>query len=173
MTIDATTRLNGVDLEAVGRFVQAVSAEPDKAQTTWAAEVTWLGGFASESRVRNFAPTPSDEPPTLGGGNTAPSPVEQLLAALGNCLAIGYAANASAAGIAIDALKIDLSGDIDLHAFLGLTEGPAGFTSITARVALASAAPREELEALHAKVQASSPVGHTLAQAVPVKIALA
>jgi uncharacterized OsmC-like protein len=173
MTIDTTSRLNGVDLEAIGGFVQTVNADPEKAQTTWAAHVTWLGGFASESRVRNIAPTPSDEPPTLGGGNTAANPVEQLLSALGNCLAVGYAANATVAGITIDSLRIDLSGDIDLSVFLGLAEGHAGFDSIAARVTLTSSAPREQLEELHAKVQASSPVGHTLARAIPVEITLA
>jgi uncharacterized OsmC-like protein len=173
MSIDTTTRLNGVDLEAIGGFAHAVNAEPEKAQTTWAAHVTWLGGFASESRVRGFAPTPSDEPPTLGGGNTAPNPVEQLLSALGNCLAVGYAANATVAGITIDSLRIDLSGDINLSVFLGIAEGHAGFDSIKARVSLASPAPREQLEELHAKVRASSPVGHTLARAIPVEITLA
>jgi len=172
MTIETTTHLNGVDLEAVGGFAQAVTADPEKARTTWAAHVTWLEGFASESRVRDFAPTPSDEPPTLGGGNTAPNPVEQLLGALGNCLAVGYAANASVAGITIDSLRIDVSGDIDLHVFLGLTEGHAGFDSIAARVRLESSAPREQLEELHAKVQASSPVGHTLTRGVPVEFTL-
>jgi hypothetical protein len=76
------------------------------------------------------------------------------------------------AGIAIDKLKIDLSGDIDLHAFLGLSDGHAGFDSISAKVTLESSAPRDELEALHAKVQASSPVGHTVAKAVPVEFNL-
>ena len=178
MTIDAAkphsgTRLNDVDLEAVGELVQAVAADPSKAKTSWAAHVSWLGGLASESRVRNFAPTPSDEPPSVGGGNSAPSPVEQLLAALGNCLAVGYAANATVAGIAIDSLQIDLRGDIDLHTFLGLSEGHAGFDSITAKVTLESSASRDQLEQLHAKVRASSPVGHTLTRATPVEITLA
>lgn len=172
MTIDSKTRVNDVDLAAVGGLVEAISADPAKAQTTWAAHVTWKGAFASEARVRTFAPTQSDEPPALGGGDTAANPVEQLLSALGNCLAVGYAANASVAGIAIDQLKVDLKGDLDLRVFLGLAEGHAGFDSITANVSLVSEAPREEIEALHAKVLASSPVGHTLRNAVPVEIQL-
>lgn len=173
MTIDSVTRLNDVDLEAVGGLVQTIADDPAKAQTTWAAHVTWKGGFASEARVRKFAPTGSDEPAILGGGDTAANPVEQLLSALGNCLAVGYAANASVAGIAIDQLRVDLKGNLDLQVFLGLAEGHAGFDSIKAKVSLVSDAPREELEALHAKVLASSPVGHTLRTAVPVDIQLA
>jgi hypothetical protein len=61
----------------------------------------------------------------------------------------------------------------DVRVFLGLTEGHAGFDSITAKVDLTSPAPRADLDALHAKVTASSPVGHTLAAAVPVAVDLA
>lgn len=172
MSIDASTRLNDVDIEAVGGLVQSIQGDPAKAQTTWAAHVSWKGGFASESRVRSFDPTPSDEPSGLGGGDTAANPVEQLLSALGNCLAVGYAANATVAGIKLDDVKINLKGGVDLHVFLGLAEGHAGFESIDANVTLVSDAPREQLEELHAKVLASSPVGHTLRTAVPVEITL-
>src|SRR5882757_7311290 len=148
------TRLNGVNLAAVGGLVAAVAEDPAKAHTTWAAEVRWNGAFRSESKVRDFAPAASDEPSGLGGGDSAPNPVEQLLAALGNCLAVGYAANASVAGIQLDELTVDLKGDIDLRVFLGLAQGHAGFDSITAKVRIASPAPRADLEALHAKVTA-------------------
>ncbi|MEU4804141.1 OsmC family protein [Actinosynnema sp. NPDC023587] len=170
MTVE--TQLNEVDVQAVGALVAAVRENPAKAGTTWAAHVTWQGGFRSESKVRGFDPTPSDEPTALGGGDSAANPVEQLLGALGNCLAVGYAANATVAGIALDRLTVDVKGDVDLHVFLGLREGHAGFDSITATVRIESTAPRADLEALHAKVTGSSPVGHTLVSAVPVTIEL-
>lgn len=173
MSIDSTTQLNDVDLAAVGNLVQAIQDDPAKARTTWAAHVTWKGAFASEAKIRSFEPTQSDEPSGLGGGDTAANPVEQLLGALGNCLAVGYAANASMAGIELDDLRIDLKGDVDLTVFLGLAEGHAGFNTIDAVVTIASEASREELESLHAKVLASSPVGHTLRSAVPVNVSLA
>jgi uncharacterized OsmC-like protein len=170
MTTTVQTRLNQVDLEAVGGLVQAINAEPEKAQTVWAAQVRWTGGFSSEARVRDFAPTPSDEPSGLGGGDAAPNPVEQLLAALGNCLAVGYAANASVANIAIEELNIALEGDIDLRSFLGLTQGHAGFSAIRAVVDLKADADAAAIEALHSRVAASSPVGHTLSAPVTLSI---
>ncbi len=168
MTATAETHLNKVDLAAVGALVQAVAAEPEKAATVWAAEVRWTGGFASESTVRDFAPIPSDEPTGMGGGNVAPNPVEQLLAALGNCLAVGYAANASVAGIEIKDLTIKVDGDIDMHSFLGLKEGHAGFSDIRVSVDLKADADPEAIAALHKRVEASSPVGHSLTMSVPV-----
>ncbi|XVS60882.1 OsmC family protein [Actinosynnema sp. CA-299493] len=173
MTVEVQQPLNNVDIESVGNLVAAVQADPAKAKTTWAAHVGWRGGFRSEARVRGFDPVPSDEPSALGGTDTAPNPVEQLLGALGNCLAVGYAANATVAGIRIDNLTIDVKGDIDLTVFLGLAEGHAGFDTITATVRIDSTAPRQDIEALHAKVTGSSPVGHTLGSAVPVTVNLA
>lgn len=116
MTTTPSQRLNDVDLAVVGGLVQHISEDPSAAATTWRAEVRWSGGFRSVARVRDLPPVASDEPPALGGTNTAPNPVEQVLGALGNCLAVGYAANASAAGIAMHDLRIELEGDIDLRA---------------------------------------------------------
>jgi uncharacterized OsmC-like protein len=168
-----TRHLNQVNLAAIGALVEKIKQEPQAAKTNWKAEVRWNGGFRSEARSRDLAPLPSDEPVGIGGGDTGPNPVEQVLAALGNCLAVGYAANASVAGIEIQSLTIELEGDIDMHAFLGLREGNAGYESIRAKVDLESNATPEQLAELHRKVVGSSPVGHTLARAVPVQIDLA
>lgn len=167
------TQLNDVDIEAVGSLVGAIQDEPAKAATTWAAEVRWLGGFRSEATVRDFAPTPSDEPTGFGGADTAANPVEQLLSALGNCLAVGYAANATVLGIELNDVRIELEGDLDLHTFLGLDDGHAGFETIRARVHLDTTAEQAALDELHAKVVSTSPVGHTLSTAVPLALDLA
>ena len=173
MSLDTPISLNSVDLASVGGLVEAIREQPDAAATTWSAAVHWNGGFRSEARIRGFAPLPSDEPLGLGGSDSAPNPVEQLLGALGNCLAVGYAANASLAGIAINDLRIDVTGDLDLHAFLGLRDGHAGFDDIRVAVHLDADASEDELRALHGKVIGSSPVGHTLGRAVPLAIELA
>jgi uncharacterized OsmC-like protein len=169
----STTALNDVNLAAVGGLVDAIRVEPAAANTTWSAQVTWKGAFRSEAKVREFEPVPSDEPAGLGGTDSAPNPVEQLLSALGNCLAVGYAANASVAGIALRDVRIELSGDVDLHAFLGLRDGHAGFDGIRVSVHLDADAPKDVLESLHAKVIGSSPVGHTLSRAIPLEYELA
>lgn len=166
-------RLNDVNIANVASLAEKINGSPDVAATRWRAEVDWKGGFRSEARIRDFASSLSDEPDQLGGTNTGPNPVEQLLGALGNCLAVGYAANATIAGITINDLSIEIEGDLDLHTFLGLKDGHAGFSDISAKVKIDSDASPEALQALHDKVIASSPVGHTLNSAIPVNIALA
>ena len=173
MTTTVTTTLNDVDMARVAGLVEKIQEQPDVAATKWNAEVTWKGGFRSEARIRDFESARSDEPDQLGGTNTGPNPVEQVLGALGNCLAVGYAANATAAGITINDLSIEIEGDLDLHTFLGLADGNAGFDNISVKVKLDSDATPEALQALHDKVTGTSPVGHTLSRAVPVDIRLA
>lgn len=172
MTTDIT--LNDCNLPAVASLAGKITEEPDVAATVWKSSVRWLGGFRSESTSRDFEPRPSDEPEGLGGTDTAPNPVEQLLGALGNCLAVGYAANLTAAGIEIEDLRIDIEGDIDLHTFLGLRpDGHAGFETIRATVHLDTDADTEAVRAVHEKVAGTSPVGHTLARAIDVSVDLA
>ncbi len=173
MSESVTTNLNDVNIASVAGLAAKIQQSPDVAATRWKAEVSWKGGFRSEASVREFASSLSDEPEQLGGTNTGPNPVEQLLGALGNCLAVGYAANATIAGITINDMNIEVEGDLDLHTFLGLNEGHAGFSGISATVKIDSDASPEALQALHDKVIGSSPVGHTLNRAVPVNIALA
>ncbi len=169
-----TQPINDVDIDAVAGLAGKIRSEPAVAATTWKANVVWKGGFASEAIVRGFAPVPSDEPVSLGGSDAAANPVEQLLGALGNCLAVGYAANATGLGIQINDLSIDLEGDLDLHTFLGLNpNGNAGYEAIRVSVALDSDATPEQLIQLHEQVVGTSPVGHTLSRPVPVQIDLA
>lgn len=166
-----TTQLNAVEIDAVGALARSIVDDATNAATTWSASVAWDGAFRSSASIRQFDPQPSDEPAGLGGTDTAPNPVEQLLAAFGNCLAVGYAANATLRGIEIDSLRIDVSGDLDLHTFLGLDpDGNAGFSSIAVDVHLETTADSEDVAELHAAVAATSPVGHTLSRAVPLTI---
>jgi len=167
---EVTTQLNSVDIGKVASLAAKIQEEPSVGDTKWSAEVEWKGGFCSEATIREFSPAKSDEPPQLGGTNTGPNPVEQVLAALGNCLAVGYAANATMAGITLKNMVIKVEGDLDLHTFLGLKDGNAGFNSISVKVDIDSDASADDLQALHSKVENTSPVGHTLSRSVPVQI---
>lgn len=170
---EVTTSLNDVDLATIGQLVEQYQQDPAAGRSHWSARVQWLGGFRADAQVRDLAPVRSDEPRWLGGTESGPNPVELVLGAFGQCLAVGYAANASAKGIVIDSLEIALEGDVDLPVFLGLTGGNAGYDRIRVRVHLESDAPREALEELHRQVVSTSPVGNTLANPVPLDVELA
>ena len=73
-------------------------------------------------------------------------------------------------GFEIRDLRITLDGDIDLHTFLGLADGHAGFSAIRVVVHLDTDADEATVAELHRKVAATSPVGQTLSKAIPVEI---
>lgn len=168
-----TAQLNDLDFDAVGALVAGIRDDPAKAETVWSADVRWEGGFRSSATVREFAPARSDEPAGLGGSDTAPNPVEQVAAALGNCLAVGYVAALTARGIAVRDLAITVRGHLDLRPFLGLAPGHAGFSRLDAEVRIDADADAATLREIHEQVVATSPVGHTLAHPVAVDVQLA
>ncbi len=68
--------------------------------------------------------------------------------------------------------KILIVNKLDLHTFLGLKQDHAGYNNITVKVHIDCDASPEELQTLHDTVSNSSPVGHTLGRAIPLKFEL-
>jgi uncharacterized OsmC-like protein len=165
--------VNGVPVSAVEGLVSAVKSNPAMGQTKWNAVTRWKGGFECESKIRHHTVL-MNEPAALGGTDTAPNMVETVLAAYGSCLTVGYALNAALRGIAIKDLRIELEGDLDLAGFFGLSEKvPPGFSGIRAKVHLDSDASPAALQALHAHVMKTSPVGCILERPLKVRTELA
>lgn len=165
-------QVNGIDVEAAQRLIEAVARDTSLGKTMWRARTVWRGGCQADSLIRDFT-VRTDEPPDLGGTNTGPNPVEVLLAGLGGCLAVGYALNAAMMGISIAKLEIETEGDIDLPGFFGLkADVLPGYTTIRARVFLKSTASRDELQELHRRVTSTSPVGLSLGKEVRLDVEL-
>lgn len=164
---------NGTNLAAVASSIDGFAYPGPDGTTTWKASISWAGGLRSRAQVRQMEPIASDGPHVLGGHDSAPNPVELLLAAFGNCLAAGYVAHATAAGIVIRWLQVDVSGRLDPTVLLGMGPGHAGFDTISATASLDCDADPADVQRLHEDVLASSPVGHTLQAPVPVRVDLA
>lgn len=158
--------INGIDTDAAARLVEMVKSNPELGKTMWRARAKWEGGFRAQAQIRQFT-VPIDEPPDLGGSDTAPNPVELVLGALGGCLIIGYVLNASMMGIEVQKIELDLEGDIDLPGFFGLeSDVLPGYTNVRVDVAIKSNASSEQLDELHNRVVSTSPVGLTLSKMV-------
>ena len=178
--------LNGVNVNQLVDTVDAVKENPDLGCFEFKAETEWLGGGHSRTEFQEFYGAgqedssrsqplilEGDEPPVLLGSNAGPNAVETVLHALSSCLAVGFAYNAAAQGIKVDDLKFRLEGELDLHAFLGLSEEVRpGYNNIQVSYRVKSDAPREKLEALCDYVQQTSPVLDILRNPVPVTIEL-
>lgn len=163
------TQLNGLDLGTLQAVLARWQADPAQRQTVWRTRVEWQTGFSNTFQSRAHTPIGVDEPAALGGADTAPNPAELLLGAVGTCLSIGYALNATARGIELRRLALDLEGDIDLTVFGGLAEeGNPGYSDIRVRVDVDSDADAETLQVLHEHVVRTSPILNTVAQPIHV-----
>lgn len=183
MSLENTVR-NGVDTEALGQAVEAISEEPAAGQFTFRADTEWTEGLKCVTTIDDFDQggeriythefeVAGDEPEQILGERTAPNAVELLLAALGSCLSVGYAANAAAMGIDLDDLRFEMEGDVDLRGFLGISDDVrAGYSAITCTVHVDADASEAELAELRDRVEATSPLLDTITNAVPVQTEL-
>jgi uncharacterized OsmC-like protein len=171
--------INGLDVTALQGMVEAVKKQPQAAQAKFYAKTAWKSGFFNEVLIKDFslggvknetsrrAPfiVPGDHPPELLGTNKGATSVEVLLAALGHCLASGFAVYGASMGISVKSLVIELEGDIDLQGMLGLPEPgkvTPGYQEIRAKYHIKSAAPRDQLEKLAKMAEDLSPTRDSL-----------
>jgi uncharacterized OsmC-like protein len=165
MSVDTKPAKDGFDEAALSGLINHIKGKPEAGKTVWKAQTTWLGGFKSQAQIRDFTVS-MDEPTALGGSNTAPNMVEMVLGAYGCCLTTGYAANAAMQGIVLHDIQIELEGDLDLNGFFGLQDPEhcwPGYTNVRAKVLIkAPDATPEQIQALHAAVVRTSPVGSIL-----------
>lgn len=148
----------------------AFRADPDKAKVTFNSSSRLTEGFRSEVSIRQHR-LAADEPPALGGADSGPNPVELILAALGTCQEITYRAYATAMGIPLDSVSVELAGDIDLRGFFAVDESVrSGYQNIRGTVNIESSASEADLQKLRAAVDAHCPVLDILTNKVPVSL---
>ncbi len=186
MTTQSLTQVNGVNVEQLLATIDAIRQHPDLARFQFRAHNEWIRGGRSRTSIQGFygagqedasrkAPflLEGDEPPLLLGENSAPNAVEAVLHALASCLAVGFVYNAAARGIHVERLSFDLEGDLDLRAFLGLSqEVRPGYEGVRITYQVKSDAPREKILELCDYVQKTSPVLDIIRHPVPVTISL-
>ena len=164
MVSAAPTDQLAVTIDAI-RTDWSQAAEPPIA--TFVAETRLVDGYATAADVRQFGLT-VDEPPTLGGTDQGPTPVELVLTALGTCQEIVYATYARVLGIPVDGVSVRVEGRLDPRGFFGAADVPCGFMDIAFDVDVASPAGPEAIGRLVATVNAHCPVLDILRQPVPV-----
>jgi uncharacterized OsmC-like protein len=162
------SRVNGIDLNALGETVEAIEADPTKALVAFDVTTRWAGQTRSETVVDGYTlggeriarghKIVSDEPCELLGGDGAPNPQELLMAAFNACITVGYVAGASLRGIKLDKLEIKTRGQLDLRGFLGLSDKVApGYEKIEYVVDIKGDGSSRDFEEIHQTVMKTSP----------------
>ena len=182
----AKVAMNGVDVPTLLGTIGAVGEQPVAAQFQFRANGAWVNGTHSRATINGFFGAgqehergedfvaEGDHPAVLCGGDNAPTPVEYLLSALAACITAGIANIASARQIKLNAVNVNVEGDIDLQGLLGLdNEVRNGFQKIRATVEIDGDADAEKLAKVVQQSVARSAVFDMLKNGTDVSVEMA
>ena len=125
-----------------------------------------------EGKVRQFS-IAVDEPENFGGKDSAPTPVEYILAGYAGCLNVVVNLIAKEMNIAIQHFKINITGDINPDKLLGISEKErAGFKSLNIQLDIKSDASKEMSQKLLNQVKERCPVNDNLTNTTPVNYSI-
>lgn len=131
--------------EALERNARALALRPSVGQGTASTRVTLQPGLACEvvEGPWRFTVGMTEK---YGGTNAGPNPGIFGRAAVGSCLAIGYAMWAARLGVPIDALSVEIQADYDTRGELAVDDDVRpGYTAMRYIVTVESRASEEEI----------------------------
>ena len=121
-----------------------------------------------EGKARQFSIT-VDEPENFGGNDSAPTPVEYILAGYAGCINVLVNLIAKEMGILINSLEIDINGEINPDKLMGISNKErAGFKSLNVGLHIKSDATPIDLEKLLAQVRERCPIHDNLSNITPI-----
>lgn len=131
-----------------------------------------VGKAKTVVKARNFEII-VDEPVSLGGTDSAPNPVEYVLAALAGCLNVMSNLIAGEMGFELRALKIEISGVLNPDKLFGKSNAErSGYKSITVKLIPDCDADKGTLEKWLKAVEDRCPVSDNIQHTTEVKVEL-
>lgn len=168
--------VNGVNLQILGMMLENIKKQPEMAKATFSVRSEWNRGFRIKSKCKpikmgtneasrtNINTIVHDFPPQFSGKDSGPTVCESCMASVGACIAQTIALHASAMGIHLDSIKIDIEGDVDVRGFTGLSHMVRpGAQQIRVGIDIKSrTATKEQMQKLHEIGTRLSPAVDTL-----------
>lgn len=125
-------------------------------------------GLRVDVQVRQFQMA-FDEPENLGGKDSAPNPVEGLLASLIGCLGIVTRVVAQEKNLPVEGVEIEVEGDLDPRGFMGQYNlVRPGFLAVRYAVKVKGNLSDEQIKTLMEEVDKRCPVSDTLGKGTQV-----
>ena len=171
MSNENITSLENVKV-SVGKMMDSANEDPEFGKFKYYVNTKWEGGTLCKNQIRRAHKLLVDEPPAFGGNDLSASPVELILAALGSCQQIMYAALASIRDIPLEEIDITLKANLDVRGLLGIANDKKiypGFSNITYETNIKSSASKEELKQLVEDVENQCPVLDMLTRTVDIR----
>jgi uncharacterized OsmC-like protein len=153
----------------IERNARAVELRPSLGQGTARTHVRLLPGLSCEIEEGPWKLTAGMSEKS-GGRRAGPNPGVLGRAALGSCLAVGYAMWAARLGVPLDALDVEVETDYDSRGELGVSdEVPPGYLQVRYRVTVRSPAPDADVRRVIDTADKYSPYRDVFARAHDVR----
>lgn len=126
----------------------------------------WTGDMGTEVRIRDFAIV-SDEPPSRGGADTGPTPLELLMGSLCACTTVSAKRMADKLRFSYIALETVAEGELDTRGRKGEAAVPVHHRAVRLTVRIATRESDARLERLADLVGRYCPVDSLMRHAIP------
>ena len=151
------------------RNIKALKLRPSIGRGTATTRVRVRSGLTCDIEDGEWTLV-GDEMPGDGGAGLGPDPGVFARAALGSCLAMGYVYWAALQNVEFDSIEVQVDADYDANGFFGVDDSiPPGFDEVRYSVTIASAAPKEKIEALVEEADRYSSILDVFRRALRVK----
>ena len=154
---------------AFERNARALSLRPSVGQGTAVTTVRVRDGLACEIEDGPWTLI-ADEGEGQGGNGEGPDPGVYGRAALGSCLAIGYATWAAKLEVSFTKIEVEVHADYDARGMYGVADDVApGWTGLRYTVKVESTAPEADVRRLLDEADRHSPLLDDFSRALPVE----
>jgi uncharacterized OsmC-like protein len=172
--------INGVDLVVLDETVAAITERPELGATNFQSCSQWndnrcvtttidafdAGGSAHRRPVAHTVVT--DLPEALLGTDRGPLPLELATSAVGACNATTLVAHASMRGVCLQALEVQVSGNVDLRGVLKLADVRPGYAGLHVEIRMEADRSEEELKSFVEETLPLSPVLDLFRRGAPI-----
>ncbi|MEX0786188.1 MAG: OsmC family protein [Dehalococcoidia bacterium] len=154
---------------AVERNVKAIGLRPSIGQGTAVTKVRVRDACTAEIEDGGWKLI-ADESVKDGGNGEGPDSGVYGRAALGSCMAIGYAMWSAKLGVPFDSIEVDVEADYDARGMFGVDDSvPPGWTGLRVIVRVESSAPEDEVRRAIEFADAHSPLLYDFSQPIQVE----
>ena len=154
---------------AIERNIKAIELRPSIGRGTAVTKVRIRDGCTADIEDGGWKLI-SDESVKDGGNGEGPDPGVYGRAALGACVAMGYAMWAAKMGVPMDKIEVEVEADYDASGMFGLDDSIApGWHAMRYKVMIESSAPEDEIQRLLDYADAHSSLLDCFARALPIQ----
>jgi uncharacterized OsmC-like protein len=135
------------------------------------AVVTLVRNQHSVASVRGFSVV-QDEPASVAGGATGPTPTDYFMVSLGTCQNVVFVRYAALDEVPIDSLETTVTGTWDRRGLYGISGVDPGFHEISIETKVSTSAPSDKVAEVARRTHRGCPIYATLRKETALTIRL-